>query len=131
MDIEVVDYSPAWLATESRSPAKYGGKFILLTDGQRRVYAFSPIALSKYHGNIAERFLTARGIGGHYGRNEGYRPDRGPWTIPGGARWEFDSAIGTLRLYGVSYGYGPLPLDESARDLASVDAFAGATISIG
>lgn len=91
------------------------GKFILLVAGEERVYAFAPYELCEYHGDIAERFLRERGIGGHKGRNEAFLPDGGPWSIPGGARWRL--AGGVLHLHGRSYGYGPLELDEVATEL--------------
>ena len=126
MGLTVIDYSEVYFAllNDAPVPTRRGGKFVVMTNGDRRYAVFSPRELSAYHANVVERFLWQQGIKGRYNeKGDLFRFVSGDWEVEGGGHWELDEAEGILQISGYSKSYGGVDLDGLASQLRQTDAF--------
>lgn len=133
MPLEVIDYSQVYyeVLRQSSVPPQRGGKLIVVRHGKARYAAFSPAGLSEFHANILERFLSERGVGGHYNDQlDHFYADDPTWQIEGGAHWSLDESQRVLRLRGKSIAYGPINLPALAQELRELCAFGGAEVIV-
>lgn len=128
MKVTVVDYSEVYFVTlqDEEIPRKRDGKFVLLDNAHDRYVIFSPRGLSRYHANIAERFLELKGVKGKYNaKKDVFLPESQDWEIVGGGHWTVDEDEGTLRLYGYSQAYGGVDLRELCECLQEAGGIEG------
>ena len=129
--VEIIDYSSVYYTAKEGPPPQRQGKFVVLDNSPQRFIVFSPIELSGFHANIAERFFRDQSVTGHYNsKNDHYYIDCEEWIIQGGGHWQLDEGEGTLEIFGVSMAYGGVDLEEVASQLERAQAFGGVSILV-
>ncbi|VAW74192.1 hypothetical protein MNBD_GAMMA12-2903 [hydrothermal vent metagenome] len=129
----IVDYTDSFLKTSkvTTSPSLdiRRGKFVVLEHNEEEVCIFSPIQQSEFHANIVERYITAKGVQGHYNnKQDKYYIEDDSWTILGGGYWEYIVPESRATLFGKSLAYGGLMLEPLIKELMEFEAFDGANI---
>lgn len=120
MTLKYVDYSKLWYCkiNNVQVPHHRSGKFIVVTNDGNLWCILSPRDMSKYHANIAERFLNERSVSGEYDSSHAkYTPSQNDWVIEGGGKWEINEEQGLLVIYDSSQAYGRLDLKSLADRL--------------
>ena len=115
MTLTVVDYRQVYFVVLNNGPIppRCGGKFVLIADRDEQFAVFSPQGLSRFHADIVERFLSLRGVPGHYNaKGDHYDCDSADWEIQGGGHWEMDEEQGRVRIFGRSLAYGGVDLEQ-------------------
>jgi hypothetical protein len=133
MKLTAIDYSEVCFALleDSPVPRKRGGKFVVMTNGDRHYAVFSPRELSAYHANIIERFLQQEGIQGRYNeKGDVFYFSSAEWKVDGGGFWELDESRGLLQLSGNSQSYGGADLQRLAAELNHTDTFRALQVAI-
>jgi hypothetical protein len=128
MAFNIIDYSEVCFIDleETEIPRQRDGKFVLIANHHDVYAVFSPRALSRYHANIVERFLTLRGFGGHYNpKKDVFFPNSPDWQVLGGGFWKVDDDKGTLRVYGYSQAYGGVDLRAFAEEVRRAGGLGG------
>jgi len=135
MLVSIVDYSDSFFEQDKDTAsyhvggAVHRGKFVLLTHEQEEVCVFSPIQLSEFHANIVERYVSQKGVEGHYNsRQDKYFLHDESWRVLGGGHWEYNTSESKVTLFGKSLAYGGLMLEPLVNDLMKFEAFDGANI---
>ena len=134
--LTVVDYSIAYychLLKQDQVPPQRGGKFVLITHQDDAYLVFSPLALSRQHADIVQRFLSLRQVHVRYDTEDDVsHPSSPEWKVVGGGHWELDETPGTLRLFGRSQAYGGVDLAALAARLHDVGGLAGSrSVTVG
>lgn len=121
MSTVLIDYTSFFYASVARTPvpSAVSGKFVQIRCGGTLYLVLSPKALTKYHGNIIERFCMDQGLEGGYDKDGGkfVITDRA-WEVLGGGKFDRDNDAGTITLHGDSTAYGRF---DAALLRASVD----------
>jgi len=133
MLVNIVDYTDSFFKGSQPSTSFVEvvrrGKFVVLIHNQDEVCIFSPIQQSEFHADIVERYLSEKGVEGHYNRKQDiYYLDDESWSVVGGGHWEYISSESRVTLFGKSLAYGGLELEPLVKELMRLEAFNGATI---
>ena len=129
----IVDYTDSFLkdsqVTTSLGVDVRHGKFVVLAHNEEEVCIFSPIQQSEFHANIVERYVTPKGVQGHYNnKQDKYYLDDDTWTVLGGGHWEHIVPESRATIFGKSLAYGGLLLEPLVKELVKFEAFDGANI---
>lgn len=133
MPFILIDYSEACRASHSSAVAspQRGGKFIQIRNFDSEYLLLSPVELSAYHANIAERFFSEKGVKGSYNKKrDNFQIDDSEWEIVGGGVWTVDDREKTLRLSGRSLAYGEYDRRGMKERLFSTGRFPDYTITV-
>ena len=102
-----------------QTPSLRMGKFVVVEVGSDLHVGFSPIELSKFHANIADRICKQLGLTGRYdARKEHFTPHDDFVRSVGGGKWQIDEQAGVLDLWGDSQAYGPVAFEIVTAALA-------------
>jgi len=131
MSFNLIDYSKVYFKSVLKTPvpARRDGKFIQVRNNNHEYLLLSPVELTAYHANIAERFFSGRGIGGRFNKKMDYYEVGDPeWEIIGGGMWSVDEGKKTLRLSGRSQAYGTYDSRGLAARISASGQFPGYSV---
>ena len=109
MSFVLIDYSDTHFESLQKKsvPHKRTGKFVQIRHYDTEYLLLSPIELSTYHANIAERFFSQKDIKGRFNRKRDQFEALDPeWKVVGGGTWSINERDKTLELSGSSQAYG-------------------------
>ncbi|MBF0328142.1 MAG: hypothetical protein HQL10_03220 [Nitrospirae bacterium] len=128
MHFTLIDYSEQYFTTldKDKIPEERTGKFIQVINHNigMEYLIMSPIELSFFHANIAEKFLSEQGIQGYYNaKKDKYYINNPEWEIVGGGMWTLDSDNKTLSFSGKSLAYGDFSPDRLKEKILAAGMF--------
>ena len=133
MRFVIIDYSKDFQknkAAQIISP-KRNGKFIQVRKATVEYLVLSPKESSVYHSDIAERFLTEKGIAGRYNdKGDLYEISDPGWKITGGGFWSIDENEKIIQFFGSSRSYGKFDRRGLRDKLIRANGFLQYTISV-
>ncbi len=129
----IEDYASIYFETlQGRStPPVYDGKFVHISGPREEFLVLSPVALSKYHANIVERFCHRhKDVMFRLSGDDGRFTTPG-WEVCGGGRFHLDHVQRFLQLWGTSKAYGAFDAEALRIKAKSVTGWTEYTIRLG
>ncbi|NTW59029.1 MAG: hypothetical protein HGB21_07760 [Nitrospirae bacterium] len=133
MPTVLIDYIPFYYTSIAQTaiPPVVSGKFVQIRNGNTLYLVLSPKELTKYHGNIVERFCMDKGIEGSYDtKREKFAILDQAWVIVGGGKFERDGIYKAIKLYNNSMAYGKFDATGLKELLIALPEFSGYTVTI-
>lgn len=133
MPTVLIDYIPFYYTSIAQTaiPPVVSGKFVQIRNGNTLYLVLSPKELTKYHGNIVERFCMDKGIEGSYDtKREKFAILDQAWVIVGGGKFERDGSKKAIKLYDNSMAYGKFDATGLKELLIALPEFSGYTVTI-
>ncbi len=109
--------------------ARREGKFVLILDASGEHLCMAPRERAVFHANVVEMYCRANDIDFAYNAKHDVLRS---WALEvlGGGRFQIDDQGLSLRLFGVSIGYGPFERQGLRDKLLVNEALAGYTIVV-
>jgi hypothetical protein len=133
MPTVLIDYIPFYYTSVAQTaiPPVVSGKFVQIRNGNTLYLVLSPKELTKYHGNIVERFCMDKGIEGSYDtKREKFAILDQAWVIVGGGKFERHGIYKAIKLYDNSKAYGKFDAAGLRELLTTLPEFSGYTFMI-
>ena len=133
MGFVLIDYSDIYYTSLHNSfvPLKRAGKFVQIRRFEDEYLLLSPVELTPYHANIAERFFSGRDVKGRLNKKKDHFECLDPeWDIIGGGMWSIDEKERSLHLSGRSQAYGRYDRSGLRENIISVRGLEGYSVKI-
>ena len=128
-----IDYSGIYYTSLQNSsvPLKRSGKFVQIRHSGAEYLLLSPVELSPYHANIAEKFFSGQNISGMFNKKQDYFECFDPgWEITGGGIWSINEKEKSLYLSGSSQAYGKYDGSGLKENIVGVKGFEDYSVGI-